>query len=149
MQISSKKRSLCIKYALHVFTASTVYSLSFPMLLAVITHYHLRPSMNKPRSFPTIHLYDLIYTRRLLYMPPRLLAFWGQNPAGAIIEDETEARLATSRSLCVATVLQRETKSRNKQREVQWLAHLPFTSVIRVRFLLGAVIRIKFQLGRI
>ena len=80
-------------------------------------------------------------------MPPRVLALWGQNPAGAIIEDETEARLATSRSLCVATVLQRETKSRNKQREVQWLAHLPFTSVIRVRFLLGAVIRLTFYLG--
>ena len=67
MQISSKKRSLCIKYALHVFTASTIYSLSFPMLLAVITHYHLRPSMNKARSFPTIHLYDLIYAETSIY----------------------------------------------------------------------------------
>ena len=30
---------------------------------------------------------------------------------------------------------------------VQWLAHMPFTSVTRVRFLLSAVIRLKFHLG--
>ena len=31
---------------------------------------------------------------------------------------------------------------------VQWLAHVLFTSVTRVRFLLSAVIRLKFHLGR-
>ena len=30
---------------------------------------------------------------------------------------------------------------------VRWLAHVPFTSVTRVRFLLSAVIRLKFHLG--
>ena len=30
---------------------------------------------------------------------------------------------------------------------VQWLAHVPFTSATRVRFLLGAVIRLKFHLS--
>ena len=31
---------------------------------------------------------------------------------------------------------------------VRWLTHVPFTSVTRVRFLLSAVIRLKFYFGR-
>ena len=67
MQISSKKT-----FALYKICTARVHGFHdiftfLPDATCGYYHYHLRPSMNKPRSFPTIHLYDLIYAETSIY----------------------------------------------------------------------------------
>ena len=60
-----------------------------------ITHQCFAGKKLKNLNFPASGIYRIYilisyYVRGIQYMPPRVLAFWGQNPAGAETSNENQ-----------------------------------------------------------